>query len=125
MNYRLKLSIGSRTNTKAELLALCGLLYFAKIKEIVPDTVFGDSKVIMDWARGSHDLHTIQLLVWIRRTKYLKDYFQHITFLHIFQELNTEVDELSKLAIDDGKESINWAKFYRVSYLERGTLNIS
>ena len=34
LNYRLKLSIGPGSNSKAKLLVLWGLLYFTKIKEI-------------------------------------------------------------------------------------------
>ena len=125
MSFRLKLSIGLGTNTKSELLMLWGLLYFTKIKEILPNMVLGDSKVIVDWERGSYNLHTIQLLHWNRRTKDLIEYFQHITFLHIYQELNIEVDDLSKLTIDNGMKSIEWAKFYRATCLEQGTINIS
>ena len=125
LNYRLMLSIGPGSNTKAELLALWGLLYFAKIKEILPVTVFGDSEVIMDWARGSHDLHTIQLLHWIRRTKELIDFFQHSSFSHIYREHNSEANILSKQAIGDGMETINWAKLEGTTILEQGSLNIS
>ena len=43
--YSLKLSIGLGSNTKVELLALWGLLYFAKEKDIWLDMVLGDSKI--------------------------------------------------------------------------------
>ena len=59
--YSLKLSIGPGSNTKVELLALWGLLYFAKEKDIWLDMVLGDSKAIVEWTKGSYKLHTIQL----------------------------------------------------------------
>ena len=101
------MSIGPRSNTKAELLALWGLLYFAKTKNITRVKIFGDSKVIVDWAKGLHDLHIIQLNHWIRRTKELVDFFQNSSFSHIYQEHNYGVDILSKQAIGDGMETIN------------------
>ena len=48
LHYRFKMNIGPGTNTKAELLALWGLLHFAKTKDILPVIVYGDSKVIVD-----------------------------------------------------------------------------
>ena len=84
LNYRLKMSIGPGSNTKVELLVLWGLLYFAKTKNILPVKIFGDSKVIVDWAKGFHDLHIIQLNHWIRRTKELIDFFKHSSFSHIY-----------------------------------------
>ena len=73
--YILKFSIGLGTNTKAELLALWGLLFFAKEKEISLNMIFGDSKAIIDWAKSIHDIHIIEFHHWIRRTKDLINNF--------------------------------------------------
>ena len=48
------MNIGPRTNTKAEHFVLWGLYHFAKIKDILK--VYDDSKVIVEWLRGSHIL---------------------------------------------------------------------
>ena len=87
--------------------------------------VLGDSKAIVEWERGTHNFHTIQLLHWIKQTKVLIDHFRHTTFLHIYRELNTKADGLSKLAIGDCMKSIEWAKFYNASSIEQGIINIS
>ena len=123
--YSLKLSIGPGSNTKVELLALWGLLYFAKEKDIWLDMVLGDSKTIVEWAKGSYKLHTIQLSHWINRTKILIEHFQDTTFSHIYRELNTKADGLSKLAIGVSMNSIEWAKFDRLTLIEQGFMNIS
>ena len=119
------MSIGPGTNTKLELLALWGLLYFSKTKNILPVKIFGDSKVIVDWVKGLHKLHIIQLNHWIRRTKELIDFFHNSSFNHIYQEQNSEADILSKQAVGDGMETINWAKLEGTTVLEQGSINIS
>ena len=78
LSYRLWMGVGKGTNTKAELLALWGLLYFAKKMNILDITILGDSKVIIEWAKYVYSLHTMELQHWVRRTK--------ISFL-LFSEL--------------------------------------
>ena len=43
LSYRLRMGIGRGTNTKAELLALWGLLRFAQDKELHELLILGDS----------------------------------------------------------------------------------
>lgn len=52
-NTRYSMWMGGRngSNTRAELLALWGILSFAKIKTINIDRIYGDSKVIIEWCR--------------------------------------------------------------------------
>ena len=45
--------VGYGTNTIDELLALWGLLTFALWKNIKDTEVYGVSKTIVEWARGS------------------------------------------------------------------------
>ena len=54
--FRLKLSIGPRSNTKDELLALWSLLYFSKENDIQLDSIFRDSKAIIVMERNSYGL---------------------------------------------------------------------
>ena len=111
--------------TPKQSYLLWGLLYFSKTKNIMPVKIFGDSKVIVYWAKGLHDLHIIQLNCWIRRTKELIDFFQNSSFSHIYWEHNSEADILSKQAIGDGMETIKWAKLEGTTVLEQGSLNTS
>ena len=78
----------------------------------MPITVFGDSKGIVDWEKGNHDLHTIKLHHWIRRTKDLINIFHKTIYSHIFWELNSEADILSKQAIGARMDSVDWALFH-------------
>lgn len=54
--FRLWMGCGRGTNTRSELLALCGLLYFFHLKNILCMMVAGDSKVILDWAQHKCNL---------------------------------------------------------------------
>ena len=60
-SYRLKFSVFFGTNTKAELLVIWELLYFAKEKETSLAMILGDSKVIIDWAKSIHEIHILEL----------------------------------------------------------------
>ena len=85
----------------------------------------GDSKAIVDSAKGIDDLHRIELHHWIKQIKDLINNFQQTTFIHIFWELNSEVDSLSKQAIGARMDSIDWALFHEGTRIEHGSLNIS
>ena len=52
---------GNGTNTKGELLAISGLLWFFNYKGIVYLQVFSDSKVIMEWEARKPRLHAFSL----------------------------------------------------------------
>ena len=47
--FEMWMGCGCGTNTRAEILALWGLLYFALQKGIFELHVYGDSKVLNDW----------------------------------------------------------------------------
>ena len=54
-SFKLRMGVGSGTNTFAELLASWGILWLAK-KKILQLSIFGDLKVVIDWARGLTNL---------------------------------------------------------------------
>ena len=50
--------VGHGTNTKAELLSLWALLHLSHMMGIPLAQVFGDSQIIINWAKGSTALPT-------------------------------------------------------------------
>lgn len=48
--FRLRMGVGRGTNSRAELLALWGLLFFVKTHCLILQQILGDSRVIIDWA---------------------------------------------------------------------------
>ena len=55
-HIKLCMNVGHGTNSRAELVALWGLLQFASLIGIDSMWVSGGSKVIMDWENGTSDL---------------------------------------------------------------------
>ena len=61
--------------------------------------VYGDSQVIINWAKGSAALSPPELVHWCRETKKLANNFQDLSFTHIYREHNKTADHLSKKAL--------------------------
>ena len=103
--FWLRMDIGCGTNTRSELLALWGLLYFASKRNIYDMQVMGDSRKIVDWALGIHNIHSMELYHWSSRVKGLFCLFNILHFHHIYREYNSLADDLSKrdIGLGDGK----------------------
>ena len=93
------LGVGYGTNTKAELLSLWVLLLSSHMMGIPLSHVYGDSQVIINWAKGSTVLSPPELVHWSRETKKLISSFQDLSFTHIYREHNRTADRLSKNAL--------------------------
>ena len=63
------LGVGYGTNTKAKLLSLWALLLSSQMMGIPLSHVYGDSQVIINWAKGSTALSPPDLVHWCRETK--------------------------------------------------------
>lgn len=63
--FHLNMRARSGSNTRAELVALWGLLYFTMDMGIVLTHIFGDSQCIIDWAHGNSILRPILLKYWL------------------------------------------------------------
>ena len=61
--------------------------------------IFGDSQVIINWAKGSTALSPPDLFHWCRETQNLVTSFLDLSFTHIYREYNRIVDRLSKTAL--------------------------
>ena len=73
--------------------------------------IVGDSKAITDCVRGVTTLHSLLLENWMGDVRKLISKSSHITFKHIFRELNDETDRLSKKGIDELDGNISFKKF--------------
>jgi ribonuclease HI len=95
----IRYSPGGRTNNRAELIALWTLLETTKEKNMTKLQVFGDSKLVIDWARGQNNIQNPRLASILRDIKLTFRNFKWLSFQHILRELNTKADELSKEAL--------------------------
>ena len=58
--------------------------------------MFGDSSVIINWARDESTLAMVNLEAWCINTKTLISLFTLVDFCHVFREHNKRADTLSK-----------------------------
>ena len=93
---RIKYDIGQATNNKAELAALWVVLRVALSRQILYIQIFGDSKMVVDWANGRNNIRAPLLQHLLTEIQNLKDQIGRISCAHIYRELNEEADILSK-----------------------------
>ena len=60
-SFSLKLGCGYNTNSRAKLLALWSLFFFAAEIGIPSLYIFGDSSVVINWANGKATLSVLDL----------------------------------------------------------------
>ena len=72
--------VGKRTNTREELVALHGLLWFVRRMGLASILIVGESKATTDWARGVTALYFLLLENWMGNVRKLISEFSHITF---------------------------------------------
>ena len=98
-HFEFALGVGYGTNTKAELISLWALLLSSQMVGIPLSHIFGDSQVIINWAKGSTALSPPDLFHWCRETKKLMSRFSDLLFIHIYREHNQIANQLSKIAL--------------------------
>ena len=73
--YKLWMCCGSCSNNMGELLALWVFMYFISSIGMDGIHVYGDSKVIIEWAKNVCGVHNLHLSMWLKRTRSLINQF--------------------------------------------------
>lgn len=84
------------TNNFVELMALRLLLRKAWEWGVCSLQIFGDSKIILEWEKGTHRCNILRLRSLLDEVLLLKSLFDFISFSHVYRERNSLVDKLSK-----------------------------
>ena len=87
---------GPGSNTMAKLLALWSGLLAGYNLGIMNVSIYGDSKVIIGVVNDTFSLSAPSAQGWMLRIKHLWAIMNFPPISHIFRELNTRVDGLSK-----------------------------
>jgi ribonuclease HI len=98
-SFHTKLGLGQGTNNYAELLTLKLLLTFAKEKDLRHIQIFGDSMIVVNWARKLQKCHNIFLLPILEDTFRLLENFDTVTISHVYRNRNMVADALSKAGL--------------------------
>lgn len=109
--FLLWMGCGMVANTGAELLALWGLLLFAHSKNFNSLRIYGDSKIIVDWANDKGSLHVAILELWGERLRSLMSYLSQLSFSHVYRCFNNQTDQLSKRAVGAEKGIFHFEEF--------------
>lgn len=75
------------------------LLKTAAEKGIAKLRVFGDSKLMVDWANNQGRIDNLMLEPIMNQFLEVKGKFEEIFFSHVYREFNTIADKLSKEAL--------------------------
>ena len=96
---KIKFATKQASNNKAELSALWATLKVAKSAQIQEIQIYGDSKVVIDWANEKSTIRALHLEHLLEEIQTLKLSFRRISCGHVYRELNMEADALSKQAL--------------------------
>jgi ribonuclease HI len=94
--YRFKSNLGAGSNNWGELMSLFFLLKCAITKNVANLKIFGDSSLVIHFVKGWAQITNLSLANLASQTQRILQLFTHIEAFHIFRELNSEVDSLSK-----------------------------
>ena len=86
--------------------------------------MFGDSSVVINWAKGKSSLSPPELLYWCRETRKLCTHFLALSFDHIYREHNQQVDRLSKAALSLALGIGNYYEFYEGHLTSHGKFKL-
>ena len=95
----IKFATGRPTNNRSELEALWAFLKIVKDKQVLILHVYNDSKLLIDWEKGKSIIIEPHLQHKLNEIPSLRSSFELVSFSHIYRELNSEADMLSKLAL--------------------------
>lgn len=87
--YTFCLNCGKGTNIRAELLALWCVARVANLFVLANIKIYGDSRVMIKWAKGAYDLKVMNLVYWCNRTQMELRAFSSLTLEHIYREFNS------------------------------------
>ena len=92
---------GRGSNSKAEAMALAGLLKFYLFLDLQHVSIFGDSKVMVDYISGKNHITVPHLIGWMGRISVFWDSIGGGSIHHIRRDKNYLADSLSKTGLHD------------------------
>lgn len=94
--FHIMAGLGSGSNNYAELMSLKLLMLFALEQGCLSLQIFGDSLIVIEWAKAITQCNVMVLSPILEEVLRLKQAFNYITFTHVYRERNGMADLLSK-----------------------------
>lgn len=118
------LGASSGTNTKVEVMALWGLLWFTNFLDIPNLHVLDDSKIIIDYVCSQAHINKSSLQGWLKQIKSICCSLKNPTIQHISRILNSEADRLLKNALDSDLDGLHVNIKLQKTWLDAGNFPI-
>ena len=109
---------GPGSNNKVEVMALWGGLFIAYDLQLQIAGIYGDSKLVIGWLSGETHMVSPLLQGWLDRTRKLWNQLGSPPLQHIYRELNTRADRLSKKGLMEDFGILKVAHFIRGSMID-------
>ena len=74
--FSFKARLGASTNNTPELCALKLLLTLARMKDYAKIQIYGDSQLVINWAKGKFRMHNLELSLILWEVHGLSDSFE-------------------------------------------------
>lgn len=87
---------GRGTNMLAEAMALAGLMSFCLFLNLQDVSIFGDSKVLVDYVAGKNTISKLHLMGWLDRIRFFWNSLKGGSVNYICREQNNMADSFSK-----------------------------
>jgi ribonuclease HI len=94
--FKIFYALGKGSNMKAELAVMWNLLFYANLLNLRKVQVFVDSKLEFDWENNEIQIQVVKLQALLNNICSSIVEFEWSSFAHIYMELNTLADKLSK-----------------------------
>jgi len=94
--FKFSAGLGGGSNNYAELMTLRLLLLYALEQGCLSLQVFGDSLLVIEWAKEIQKCNVTRLFPILEEVLLLKQQFFKIYFTHVYRERNRVADGLSK-----------------------------
>ena len=78
----------------------------------------GDSKLVIDWAKGKFFIQNITLANILRDIRLSFQSFDWLSFQHILRELNVKADELSKEDLQLQRGTFGYYEYFKCTKTE-------
>ena len=84
--------------------------------------IMGDSKTIVEWACNQRPFQSISLHHWSLQVWKLIDDSLTLSIIHVYRELNTQADLLSKQAMGMDPDFIHWKEYNKDLLIQEGAM---
>ena len=100
-NHKIQIKYSSRhfSNNKVELATMHSVLELALNRNITSLHIYGDSKMVVDWVNNKIQIKAPHLQQLHRAIRRLLDSFSSLCITNVYKGLNTDADQLSKMAL--------------------------